>query len=605
MTTAFVTDSDLLSATSSVSIPFYYVYLPRGEKISANFVYNYYTRDEGVSESTSLDAIDADSDQYDFVAENWENGVYPRQINITFSSPASYPNDTLADGVIQTASSEGKIVFEDAPFDSIFSGIIVHDTSVDEKIYNTLSSITGSSTSRRSVKNFLDISRLQSEGYRFSRAQTRQEIVEAYESETKSLNLAISLNDLFISDILKTSTIWQNSAFADEFAAAYEESINTQNQARASTVDPFQITENEIDISIDSIYSTFVRSDLSDLSNLEAFSARTESQFFTAKVGYLIEKYGEQLDGTTLRYPDIIISDPTLSNYTDPNVRYGGVYKYRVRTIYRTALVGVDESDYSSFEGFDLSVVLIASLGEYTTVQCIENIPPLPPVDVTFQQTLSGLYIRWNFPINKQKDIKRFQIFRRQDISQPFELIREISFDQTILPYTTGENVPKSLIQKSSGPIKNFTDIDFIDVESDYIYAICCVDAHGFSSAFSEQYRVRFDMITGKLLVTRISTAGAPKPYPNVNILGDFFSDIIKDSGHGRIRLYFDPEYIDVTRRGRSLSLISSDTGYANYKLCLTEINLVKNQTLDITIGDDRIEADGIPVSLARFYTAS
>lgn len=600
---AYVTDSDLLFATSSVSIPFYYVYLPKGETITANFVYNYYTRDEGVSETTSLDAIDADSDQYLFVSENYEEGVYPRKVEISFKTPSSFPSDTLPDGTLEAAINEGKVVYEEAPFSSKFSGVIVHDTSVDEKIYANLAAITGSVSSRRVSKNFLDIAKLQSSGYRFSKAETRQEIAVAYENDVKSINLGISLNNLFVADVLKTATVWQNSAFSDEFAAAYEESITTQRAERESIVNPYSITENEIDIVVDSIYSKFVRASLDDSSSDEILSSEI-SNFFTAKVGYIIEKYGEQRDGSTLRYPDIIISEPSLSSIEDINVRYGGTYKYKIRTVYRTVVVGVDESAFENFEGFDISVILFASEGSYTTVQCVEKIPPLPPVDITFQQTLDGLYIRWNFPLNKQKDIKRFQVFRRRDVSLPFELIKEINFDLTILPYTTGENVPQKLIQLSNGPIKNFTDKDFVDIESDYIYAICCIDAHGYSSAFSEQFRVRFDMLTGKLLIDRISTSGAPKPYPNVNILGDFFSDVIKDSGHGRMRLFFNPEYLDVTREGQSLKLISNDTDFANYKLCLTEINLGRNQTFDIFIGDNTISTNGIPASLAKFYTA-
>jgi hypothetical protein len=116
---------------------------------------------------------------------------------------------------------------------------------------------------------------------------------------------------------------------------------------------------------------------------------------------------------------------------------------------------------------------------------------------------------------------------------------------------------------------------------------------------------VRFDQITGKLVISRISTEGAPKPYPNVNIVGDFFSDIIKDSGHSRIRIYFDPEYSDVTRSGTSLSLISTtDVGAPTYRISMTELNIGQSQAVDIVVGSSVVNTDGIPVSIARFYTA-
>jgi hypothetical protein len=605
---SYIIDSDLLTATSSVSIPFYYVYLPSDESISAGFVYNYYTRDEGVSEAafTSLDAIDADSDQYAFVVENWEEGVYPRQVNLTFTSGNAFPDAPLEAGVLAAAVDQRKVVYEDAPFENGFSSIIVHDTSIDSLVYESTRAIRPES--RRSIsdttRDFLNVQKLQSAGLRFSKAQTRQEITALYDSDVKSLNLGISLNNFFVNDVVKTSSRWQSSVFSDEFAYTLDDTQATQRDARESAVNPFSITENEIDIQVDSIYSTFIRADVSSGIGVNLIDYGTE--FASGKVGYIIEKYGEQIDGSTLRYPDIIIEDPSQKSYLDPYVRYGGVYKYRVRTVYRTTVIGVDESDLETFEGYDISVILFATTGEYTTVQCVEKIPPQPPINISFQQTLSGLYIRWNFPINTQKDIKRFQVFRRESLSDPFELLKEINFDKTILPYTSGENVPDSKTQIENGPVKHYLDNDFFEIESDYIYALCCIDAHGYSSSFSEQFRVRFDKITGKLIITRVSPEGAPKPYPNVKVEGDFFDDLIKDSGHSRVRIYFDPEYLDVTRDGNSLSLISQ-TGYlgVNYRLSLTEINLGQNQSVDISITDNTIGADGIPVSIAKFYSSS
>ncbi len=46
----YIPDPDLLSATSATSIPFHVLFIKKSETISADFVYNYYTRDEGTSE---------------------------------------------------------------------------------------------------------------------------------------------------------------------------------------------------------------------------------------------------------------------------------------------------------------------------------------------------------------------------------------------------------------------------------------------------------------------------------------------------------------------------------------------------------------------------
>lgn len=598
---SYITDVDLFDVTSSVSIPFYQLSLPEGEGITAEFVYNYYTRDEGVSEKTFLGSIDSRSDQYRFVLENWERGTLPRQINLTFGGKSPYENVTLDSGVLTRAVKSESVIFEDAPFSTKFSSLLVHDTSIDEKIYRVSERIGGESISSRG-RDILNVSKLQALGHRFSKAETREAIANLYEIDVKSINLGVSLNNLFVADVLKTVGKWQASAFIDEFASAIEEAQTTQNTARSEDEDPFLISEQETDVNLKVIESRLIRG-LTSYITSTAFLETLK----TTKIGYIIEKYGEQLDGTTLRYPDIIIEDPNETAFTDGEVRYGASYKYRIRTVYQTYMISPHDSGNGLFDGFyEICTLFVASEGAFTSIKCEESIPPSPPNNISFQQTLFGLYIRWNLPINTQKDIKRFQVFRRPNIDLPFELLREINFDLTILPYSTGEKIPQRLIEKYVAPVKHFIDSDFSDIDSDFIYAICAIDAHGLSSAYSEQFRVRFDKITGKLLVTRVSPEGAPKPYPNVKVLGDFFSDLIKDSGHSRIRIYFDPEYSDVTRAGKSLSLISAgDIGIANYKLSLTEINLARSQVVDIYVEQNPVGEDGIPVSLARFYTAS
>lgn len=589
---SYITDVDILTATSSVSIPFYQITLPKDESISAEFVYNYYTRDEGISETVTLDAVDDESDQYDFIVENWENSIYPRQVNLTFSTKSKFTPESLADGILENAVLNKNIIYEDEPTNSKFCSAVVHDTSIDEKIYKIISG----STSKRTKKSndILNVAKLQSLGYRFSKAETRQSVKALYDSDIKSANLPISLNNLFAYDVLNTTKMWQASAYADEFMSILSDALEVQKNERLKSIPTiFSITEDEIDLNLE---------DFAAVSYISPTATPVDTDSVT-RVGFIVEKYGEQLDGTTLKYPDIVLSNSDITTYVDKFVRYGAVYKYKIRTVYKKILKTAERIDTLSFGGFKLYTVLIASTGEFTTVKCVETTPPLPPNNISFQQTLQGLFIRWNFPINPQKDIKRFQIFRRLDVRQPFSLIKEINFDQTILPYTTGENVPNEREIKSKGPIKHYVDDEFNDIDSDYIYSICAIDAHGYSSAYSEQFRVRFDKMTGKLLVTRVSIEGAPKPYPNVNITADFFADVIKDSGHSRVRIYFDPEYRDITRDGTSLNLIStSTTAGSPYRLSMTEINLGQSQVININIDEPIVTSSGIPVSLARFY---
>jgi|688.fasta_scaffold145714_2 hypothetical protein len=594
-----------ISLSGSTSLPFYNIRLDGvRENVEASFRYNYYTRDESVSETVNLSEVDRETDEYQFVLENYEKNTPARQIDLSFSTTHGFTGrEIISLPKLKDIISSGSIIYEDAPFGGKFTSVGVYDTSLDEKVYNQYQSTsTGSAVEPTATQrsDFLNNAKLQSAGIRFSSRQTRQEVVDSYSDNIKGQVFYSSINNIFISDIVETVNIWQNSFYADEYAATFSRARVLQTQAVAEQT-PLSIDASDCDVEIPPYETTAVYGGLPPTAPLNSIT----------HVGYIIEKYGEQLDGSTKKYDDVVLTceappNTPVRTYTDPNVRYEGVYKYKVRSVYSFTMYSSRRSGFSSTVNITTSSkFLIASRGTLKTVLCVENIPPKPPNNITFQQTLQGLYIRWNFPVNPQKDIKRFQVFRRRSILEPFELIQEINFDRSLSPYTTAETVPEELVVTSNAPIKHYVDTTFKNLSSDYIYALCSIDAHGYSSAYSEQFRIRFDRINAKLQIIRVSPEGAPKPYPNVNVLGDFFSDLIKDSSHSRIRLYFDPEYLNVTNNeGRSLNLISkSNMGLVNYRLSLTELNLAQTQNIDIYVSDNRLGTAGaIPPSIARFY---
>jgi len=572
------------------TVPTYIVNLNSAMTANGVFEYNYYTTDEGVSEATSLSAIDADSDQYNFVVENIEKGTSPRQVRLSFVNTVTQIDFSIEKEErinLQAIVDDGKIIYEDAPISNLYAAIGVYDTSVDEKVYTLTQNL---SASLDNESGFLSAAKQQAAGVGFSKVQASENTVKLYQNDVKSKTLIGTYNKLFISDIVKTTMRWQTSAYVDEYASLYSNVDVKQTNARREIRNPLQITESECDIGLP-IFSREKSLTTSSSGDILRNAKR---------VGILIEKYGEQLDGTTLRYNDRALFGKNITAYVDSVVRYGAVYKYKIRSLFvKTVLC--DTASGQTFPG----KVLIASTGTTVTVQCIEKNPPPPPNNITFQQTLDGLYIRWNFPINPQKDIKRFQIFRRKSITEPFDLIQEINFDKSIFPFTSGETVPDELVTISPGPIKHFLDTSFKTINSDYIYALCCIDAHGFTSNFSEQFRVRFDRLTSKIQITRVAGEGSPKAYPNSTVLSDFFADLIKDSGRRRIRLYFDPEYTDVTRDGQSLNFIqTSNAGLVTHRLVLTELMLAQNQNVDIVIGNRRLDATGIPPAIGRFYVS-
>ena len=89
---------------------------------------------------------------------------------------------------------------------------------------------------------------------------------------------------------------------------------------------------------------------------------------------------------------------------------------------------------------------------------------------------------------------------------------------------------------------------------------------------------------------------------------GDFFPDIIKDSGHKRIRVYFDPEYSDMTdEKGTSVNLINANgLDRPSYRMNITELQLAQSKEIDIFINNtETLTILGIPPSQGYLYTQS
>ena len=70
----------------------------------------------------------------------------------------------------------------------------------------------------------------------------------------------------------------------------------------------------------------------------------------------------------------------------------------------------------ASLDTVSIVTALIASEGSSASVSCFETVPPPPPtnLNISFDNKPRKPFVSWQFPINPQRDIKRFQIFKRQ-----------------------------------------------------------------------------------------------------------------------------------------------------------------------------------------------
>ena len=98
-----------------------------------------------------------------------------------------------------------------------------------------------------------------------------------------------------------------------------------------------------------------------------------------------------------------------------------------------------------------------------------------------------------------------------------------------------------------------------------------------------------------------IRDSGTPIQYPNFFIEQSKFVDTIKDSGHSRLKIYFDPEYLRLYKKSgpqgesrEDLKLFNFEgrgnglNGTANFQLQMLNTDLQQSQTVDIIIAADR-----------------
>jgi hypothetical protein len=325
-----------------------------------------------------------------------------------------------------------------------------------------------------------------------------------------------------------------------------------------------------------------------------------DPQMIVRHIGFLIEKSGVNPSGQAVNFPDEILLNPEETSFIDPKIMYGTVYTYRVRQLYiighyirvtpmtphsvppefREEL-GADE--YSS-AGYQYVTYVVASRAPSPLVIAAKEKTP-PPSPSVLQCSFiykkgNGVKLEWQLPVHNTRDVKKYQVFRRKTIKEPFACIAEYDFtDEGYTQFTKTETISPELVHKVDFPRYYHIDYDF-QRESDYIYSIVAVDAHGLSSQLGVQMRAKFDVFTNKLVLQRISAHGAPKAYPNIYLDGQemptakLTEDVMTDSNHHTMRLYFNPDAYHYTR-----TMVQPDGGPSPGAISYTKENIVLTET--------------------------
>ena len=178
----------------------------------------------------------------------------------------------------------------------------------------------------------------------------------------------------------------------------------------------------------------------------------------------------------------------------------------------------------------------------------------------------------------------------------------ELDFDDSEILSVRSEMIPSFSNFKSNMPVTNYLDYEY-DIDKEYYYTLCSVDAHDLSSPYSSQFKVKYDRVNGKMRTETIAFAGAPKPYPNFTLKETLLVDCMKDSGHSKMKIYFDPECLvldgpiqpkgeikNATPIRYQENFIETSSGFKNgpaipmYKLQIINLDRQQDQKLDIYV---------------------
>lgn len=317
----------------------------------------------------------------------------------------------------------------------------------------------------------------------------------------------------------------------------------------------------------------------------ESFSPTSSNAI---RVGYIVERIEELSNGK--REKKIIAALKNSANsFTDYKIKYGSRYSYLVSSVYLFIISSISLTTNDCGR----SGVLISSLpSNIATVTTEETVPPQPPGDIRFHYDHSQgeLTIRWEFPVDKTNDITRFQLFRRKKLTDPFTLIKEFDFDKSLIVAKRNDAPLPINIKKSDYPIRRFVDYDF-GKNSEYIYALCSVDAHGYVSNYSSQYKVSYNRKINNLEIKSMSQSGAPRPYPNlyVNVSETLTLDSITTSKISSLDFTFDPEYLKVTNEAdNDLNFLQYEEDGTKYYVTVIDTTRAQQILIPISIKDLR-----------------
>ena len=420
----------------------------------------------------------------------------------------------------------------------------------------------------------------------------------------------VQINHRILGQVIRAASSMPHTFTTDystdlDYAYEIEESV--------SSVDPGMIiNENEYELLV-----MDVRREISD-------SPGPAKLAHVVPYGYIVEKFRVEAD-KKVQMSSLVVGDPRVTTVADTKIKVGATYAYRVRAVVGMSFETAETSDLDG-QFFEVFALFSSVPSPFTIVTTGVQGAPKPPVDLRFIYDYKddALIFTWNFPVEREQDIKYFQVLRRKSIFEPYQLIAFYNFNDSVEPVQISENINLNELEeiqlrvdstgaKKPDPKTMFVDHEF-NKDSTFIYTMASVDAHGNISNYAGQFLVFFDRLTNKIEVRSISSPEAPRAYPNMFLKQDesgrlaranslvdgprgsgenqIVHDLVKVSGKRNMRIYLNPAAMKVDVGNGSVKdivkIAKSPTPFSpgGYRAAIYNIDNSATQLLNIDIED-------------------
>lgn len=602
----------------SISLPsreIYSVDVPEPIQFEADFLYNFFVPNEGKSETGGISDkfLKKPTDELGVDFVDYASTRVPRFVVLKWSVPKinsaesselaqrRQNNETIASRGLITNNLK-KIVTENDLSSFDYFSVLLDDPDIDDKIFSFVSASADHhlDDDNNDVSHYKTAVRLGSElpphidaeflktsmgqldkaaGLHFLDQQGAR-LSNNKLNDLKSFSTLTQLNSKLAQSMIARSVMDPHSPFSSEYQDLLDTSTRLSSYMKQKAISG--LDEDDF-----RAYVPYVEIRASSREN-------TQHATTVRLVGFIVDKLEHLPDGSTKTHDSIVIENPNVHITSDLRVKYGSTYSYSIRTIALFTMPAIDEDtdDVAS-----ISFLVSSRPSSRVVISCVEMIAPPPPADINFTWNYEDekLMVHWMFPPNSQRDIKEFQVFRRDSVTNPFELLKVYRFndaavksEQTI--HNSEDFIDPEIVEDILNPSTFFIDDDFVK-NSDYIYTVCSVDAHGLTSNYGAQYQIKFDVFKNKTIKSLVSHSGAPKAYPNLYLEADLFQDTIRVSGPNskRMKIYFSPEFYTLSDdKNRLRDMITTKQIDGSYTLQFINIDRQKSASIKITLDDQR-----------------